>query len=318
MSLSPHIAVLLMSLCSILAGSAQMVSSSTNGVVKQPAMPRVVAPTQRGVVPKEAPRAGSGMVKYKEPRSLYTNTSSPGVYPWKKNITVTVFWVGETPTANNPVPNHKSSWDTAWQENFGGFDDPEPTNRTQDFHRQEFRPRHFIPRQNPFYVALPYNDCISSREHKPEAARVIPWFRRDMVKPGQSVCKGKWLQIFYKGKYCFAQWEDCGPFTTEDWSYVFGSSDPKNTHNRAAGLDISPAVRDYLGVKSGEKVHWRFVDFNRIPKGPWSKFGDNNPFVKRQPSPDEQRRMEQMNRYIKLRNDTLLRNRSNVAAAEKK
>ena len=32
-------------------------------------------------------------------------------YPWKNNIITTVFWVGEQPTKNNPVPNCKSSWD---------------------------------------------------------------------------------------------------------------------------------------------------------------------------------------------------------------
>src|SRR5437763_10150962 len=26
-------------------------------------------------------------------------------YPWKKEIVTTVFWIGEKPTANNPVPN---------------------------------------------------------------------------------------------------------------------------------------------------------------------------------------------------------------------
>ena len=32
-------------------------------------------------------------------------------YPWKKNIVTTVFWVGEQPSGNNPVPNRRSSWD---------------------------------------------------------------------------------------------------------------------------------------------------------------------------------------------------------------
>ena len=32
-------------------------------------------------------------------------------YPWKKNIVTTVFWIGEQPSGNNPVPNRRSSWD---------------------------------------------------------------------------------------------------------------------------------------------------------------------------------------------------------------
>ena len=70
------------------------------------------------------------------------------------------------------------------------------------------------------------------------------------------------------------------PFTTEDWPYVFGDKPPVNTQNKGAGIDISPAVRDYLGITGGTAiVHWRFVEFYRIPRGPWSKYGDNNPFV---------------------------------------
>lgn len=200
--------------------------------------------------------------------------ASPGTYPWRLNITATVFWVGEEPTERNPVANHKSSWDSAWRENFGGFDNPDPVCRTRDF-----RPKTFIPRQNPFYVALPYND-VSRGEHKAEASRVIPWFRREYAGKGQSVCKGRWVQIVYNKRSCFAQWEDCGPFTTEDWPYVFGDKPPVNTQNKGAGIDISPAVRDYLGITGGTAiVHWRFVEFYRIPRGPWSKYGDNNPFV---------------------------------------
>ena len=187
---------------------------------------------------------------------------------------------GEDSTERNPVANHKSSWDSAWRENFGGFDNPDPVCRTVDF-----RPKTFVPRQNPFYVALPYND-VCKGEHKTEASRVIPWFRREYTGKGQSVCKGRWVQIVYNKRSCFAQWEDCGPFTTEDWPYVFGDKPPVNTQNKGAGIDISPAVRDYLGITGGTAVvHWRFVEFYRIPRGPWSKWGDNNPFVNSEVGP---------------------------------
>src|SRR5262249_2734446 len=29
-------------------------------------------------------------------------------YPWKQEIVTTVFWIGENPSGNNPVPNHAS------------------------------------------------------------------------------------------------------------------------------------------------------------------------------------------------------------------
>lgn len=198
-----------------------------------------------------------------------------GAYPWHFDITATWFYIGELPTENNPVPNTASSWDSAWDDNYGGYDDPNPANR--DPHT--FAPKAFTPQLNPFYVALPYND-IQKGGPKPEASRVIPWYHQEKGGKYESVCRGMWVQIYYNGRYCFAQWEDCGPFTTDDWEYVFGGARPRNQANKAAGIDISPAVRDYLGIKGGTAtVHWRFVDFALVPGGPWARFGKDNPFV---------------------------------------
>jgi hypothetical protein len=202
------------------------------------------------------------------------------VYPWKQEITATVFWIGEAPSGRNKTPNHKSSWDQEWQKNFGGYDDPNPANRIG------YRPKAFHPKLNTFYVALPYNDCINHAAHKPEASRVIPWYRRSFTDHGDTVCKGRWVQLHHQGKSCYAQWEDCGPWTTDDWQYVFGNKRPRNTQNKNAGIDVSPAVRDYLGLKSGYRVHWRFVEFANVPRGPWSLYGSNNPFVNPEVNPD--------------------------------
>ena len=38
-------------------------------------------------------------------------------------------------------------------------------------------------------------------------------------------------------------------------------------------MAISPSIRDYLGLRSGQKVHWRFVEVGQIPYGPWKKYG---------------------------------------------
>lgn len=253
--------------------------------------PSVESPARRPIVvyrPSATPssaREKTRGAKYRDPQTV-PQTKVPGAYPWHFGITATVFWIGELPTARNRVPNNRSSWDTAWMENFGGFDTPDPALRTADF-----CPKGFRPRLNPFYIALPYNDCINSSAHKPEAARVIPWFKKEYSAPGTSVCKGKWVQIFYEGNYCFAQWEDCGPFTTEDWPYVFGGKPPRNRSNQGAGIDISPAVRDYLGISGGTaSVHWRFVEFHRVPLGPWAKYGENNPFVNPAARPKSQRK----------------------------
>ena len=202
------------------------------------------------------------------PRTAYTR------YPWKTDIVATVFWIGEAPTENNPTPNHQSSWDTQWAKNYGGFDDPDPIKRNRDYH-----PVSFKPGLNPFYIALPYNDVLNYATTKAEAARIIPWFKERFKKGGKSVLKGQWLAIRYGNRVCYAQWEDCGPWVTDDADYVFGNARPKNASNNGAGIDLSPAVRDYLGLSSGARCDWRFVDLNEIPDGPWRTIGANNQFV---------------------------------------
>ncbi|MDQ2867166.1 MAG: hypothetical protein M3R59_01960 [Verrucomicrobiota bacterium] len=193
-------------------------------------------------------------------------------FPWRPNIVTTVFWIGEKPSANNPVPNRSSSWDKNWTQNYGGFDDPDPA------HRRGYLPARFTPRQNPFYCALPYNDKANTG-HRPEAARVVPWFKDAYQGPAVSTCKGRWIAIRKGDRVVYAQWEDAGPFRTDHWQYVFGNERPKPNLNKGAGLDVSPAVRDYLGLKDTDVTDWRFVDFAEVPRGPWAEYGDNNTFV---------------------------------------
>jgi hypothetical protein len=193
-------------------------------------------------------------------------------YSWRKEIVTTVFWIGEKPSANNPVPNRSSSWDKDWTKNYGGFDDPNPAKRSN------YIPVNFTPRQNPFYCALPYNDKASTG-HRPEAANVVPWFKEAYQGPAVSVCKGHWVAIRKGNKTVYAQWEDAGPFRTDHWQYVFGNERPKPNLNKGAGLDVSPAVRDCLGLNETDVTDWKFVDFSEVPRGPWARFGDNNTFV---------------------------------------
>ena len=192
--------------------------------------------------------------------------------PWKRNIVTTVFWVGEPATLNNPVPNDRSSWDVNWTAGYGGLDLPETWNR------RNYIPVDFIPKQNPFYVALPYNDLING-QFKPEAALIIPWFRQAYSAPGQSVCKDHWVAIRKGSRICYAQWEDCGPFRTDNFEYVFGNERPTPNANAGAGLDVSPAVRDYLGLQGTDVTDWQFVEVRDVPLGPWRSYGDNNPFA---------------------------------------
>lgn len=214
--------------------------------------------------------SGGESINYRVGGQTPPPTKSIGQYAWKNNIVTTTFWIGEQPTQNNPVPNHASSWDGQWSQKYGGYDDPDK--------RSGFLPSGFTPGQNPFYVALPYNDKMV-QGHKPEARDVIPWFNDSYSGPGKSVCKGRWLMIRHKDKVVYAQWEDAGPFRTDHWEYVFGDERPKPNLNKGAGLDVSPAVRDYLGMESTDICDWKFVEFEDVPTGPWSSLGSNNPFV---------------------------------------
>lgn len=213
-----------------------------------------------------------------EPQVFVPTSSKPATrrFPWKTNIVTTVFWIGEQAGGNNPVPNQKSSWDANWTSNYGGFDTPDSSVR------RNYIPVAFIPRQNPFYCALPYND-VTHGQFKPEAPLVIPWFKQEYQaggsQPGRSVCKSRWLAIRKGNRTCYVQWEDCGPFRTDHFQYVFGNERPKPNLNRGAGLDVSPAVRDYLGLAPTDVTDWQFVEVRDVPPGPWRSYGDNNHFV---------------------------------------
>ena len=167
--------------------------------------------------------------------------------PWKTGITATTFWAGEPPTLNDPG-NLASAWDPNWTVTSKG--------------------------QNPFYVALPYND-IAGGHTKPEARSVIPWFKQAFVRDGESVLKNRWIAIRKGSRVCYAQWEDVGPFQVDHWQYVFGNERPRPNVNRDAGIDLSPAVRDYLGMSGMDQCDWKFVEAKEIPQGPW-KYRDNS------------------------------------------
>jgi len=216
----------------------------------------------------------SALLKMEPTVQVQTSGGRPlfgGRYPWKERIVTTVFWIGEGTTARNPVANRSSSWDPNWLGSYGGVDNPT--------RRNGYLPVSFVPGQNPFYCALPYND-VTHGTTKPEASFVIPWFRQAFQQAGHSVCKGRWLAIRWGNRVCYAQWEDCGPFRTDHWQYVFGKERPKPNLNDGAGLDVSPAVRDFLGMNAPRDVcDWKFVDVSEVPPGPWTKLGENNTFV---------------------------------------
>ena len=182
-------------------------------------------------------------------------------YPTHTNITATTFWVGELADSSNGfIANDVSAWDSKWEEHYGGLDDP--NNRIGYF------PASFTPKENPFYFALPYNDFNNAGIRNQNAFTTVYWANEKTWGQNESMCKNVWIQIIKEDKVAFAQWEDVGPFEIDDAQYVFGTGPPLNQINNA-GLDLSPAVRDYLGLTGLDIVSWQFVKFENILDGPW-------------------------------------------------
>lgn len=192
---------------------------------------------------------------------LFTNANA--AYTVHKNITVTIFWVGESSGEENGyIANYASAWDDEWIYSYGGYDSPDS--------RNGYNPNAFKATENPFYFALPYNDFNEEGEIKSDLSSYIPW--ADSTQRGYaSICKNRWIKIIKGEKIAYAQWEDVGPFEEDDKEYVFGESSPLNSINKDAGLDVSPAVRDYLQLEGIDSVTWSFIDEKDVPNGPWKR-----------------------------------------------
>lgn len=190
------------------------------------------------------------------------NTANPLIsLSWHTNITTTIFWIGEpADTSNGFIANSASAWDEDWMANFGGFDNPD--------HRSGYLPAGFTPRENAFYAALPYSDFTLSGKRKSSAAACPN--SNVVVQANSSWCKNSWVAIKHGTKTAYAQWEDVGPFDEDDYAYVFGTAAPRNQRGAKAGLDVSPAVRDYLGLQDVDYSDWAFVAASDVPAtGPW-------------------------------------------------
>lgn len=179
-----------------------------------------------------------------------------------QNIITTYFWIGEPGDSDNGyIANATSAWDEHWQQHYGGVDNPTS--------RRDYQPTAFTPKENPFYAALPYSDVTDSGQRKASATS-CPEYRLLKNKP-YSWCKNSWIAIRHGGKIAYAQWEDVGPFQTNDTAYVFGNTKPRNHVDAKAGLDVSPAVRDYLDLDDVSTCDWAFVHDSNVPTGPWKR-----------------------------------------------
>lgn len=234
---------------------------------------------------------------------------APGgrVYPWHNNIPATTFWVGELFNASLADGSQVcSTYDSQWAYHWSGVDHgkvpadakgcagsivggcdgisgAKGTCSTEPRKGPDYWPTKATPRENPFYLDLPFDDMNDSTGFKTRC-QVIPWAKDDPGHCGDtknSYMKNRWVHLIGpSGRDCYGQIEDAGPSSGSayhDSAYVFGSDDkrPANAKFGGAGADVSPALNGCLGFADldGDQDHirWQFVDRGDVPDGPWTR-----------------------------------------------
>lgn len=226
------------------------------------------------------------------------------VYPWHTNIVSTTFWVGEIfdpqlPDGSQVCSTYDSAWALHWSgisngkagsgsdcegSPVGGCDGaPVKDNpcATEPRTAPDFWPTKVTPRENPFYLDLPFDDMNDSTGFK-SRCQVIPWAKDDPSHCGDtknSYMKNRWVHLVgASGRDCYGQIEDAGPSSGSayhDSAYVFGADDKRPAHKdfNNAGLDVSPALNGCLGFRDldgeNDTVRWQFID--QPPAGPWTR-----------------------------------------------
>jgi hypothetical protein len=212
-------------------------------------------------------------------------------YPWHTRIPSTTFWVGEIHDPNAPDGSQVlSTYDPHWLANYGGCDGVVVDGECRTEPRgpaNGFFPTSMTPRQNPFYLDLPFDDLNDPGAHARRGA-VVPWahdpgWAARLADPNASLMKDRWVQLRRGDRVCYGQIEDAGPAQYDDARYVFGTHDerPLNTRYNGAGLDVSPALNGCLGYAEldgdSDLVDWRFVDDPAVPPGPWTRVVTGRP-----------------------------------------
>ena len=205
------------------------------------------------------------------------------MYPKHTNIISTTFWVGEIFDPNASDGSQViSTYDSGWLAHYGGCDGVVVRSDCQTEQRTAsngYFPTSMTPKQNPFYLDLPFDDVNDPGAFAQRAA-VIPWandpgYAGKATDDSFSYMKNRWVAITKAGRTCYGQIEDAGPGEYNDAAYVFGSGDqrPANSRYNSAGMDVSPALNGCLKFSdlNGEDDHvdWQFVDAADVPAGPW-------------------------------------------------
>jgi hypothetical protein len=254
------------------------------------------------VTPPKGPTAGPTHTRRHTATASATPTPSPtptptpvappppvDPYPWHTNIVSTTFWVGEIFDPNASDGSQViSTYDANWYANYGGCDGAIGNGGCQTQQRTAangYFPVSMTPKQNPFYLDLPFDDVNDSGAYG-RRGQVIPWAAANpgaIRNPDVSFMKNRWVELQKAGRTCFGQIEDAGPGEYNDAAYVFGTNDarPQNSRYGGAGLDVSPALNGCLGFAEldgdSDQVSWRFIDSGQVPSGPWTRLMTTTP-----------------------------------------
>jgi hypothetical protein len=166
-----------------------------------------------------------------------------------------------------------SAWDARWAQHYGGCDGLGPVGvacsaDTAARRGPDWFPTVTVPRENPYYVALPFDDLVpngtTGRERM--AWSQDPGFAGRQGDRTVSFLKNRWVSVSGPAGTCFAQVEDTGP-GAPDPAYVFDAEAPKDYY----GMHLSPALFRCLGFDGTAldgRVDWAFVD--APDQGPWA------------------------------------------------
>lgn len=263
--------------------SATPTPTASSPPSEQPASPETPAPDAgAGAAPGAGSGGGAGGAA---PGGGSGGGSAGGSYPWHHGIVSTTFWVGEIfdPGASDGS-QELSTYDSKWLSSYGGCDGVVVGGGCATEARSAsngFFPTSMTPKENPFYLDLPYDD-INDTTGFAQRDQVIPWagaepYRSHRGDRNYSYLKNRWVQLVRGGAVCYGQIEDAGPGQYHDAAYVFGAGDarPANTRYGGAGMDVSPALTGCLGFPEldgdSAKVDWRFVEASAVPSGPWTR-----------------------------------------------
>ena len=187
----------------------------------------------------------------------------------------TLFWIGAVFDDTIEGQSISSAWNPTWAHDYGGCDGLGPIGRGCHADPRTagagWFPTAVTPKQNPFYVGLPFDDvsdptAFAARGRLPWAGE--PEYAQLLGDRAVSLLKNRWVAVTGPARTCYAQVGDSGPGQVADLAYVLHGA----RHQDPYGINLSPAVFSCAGLDfsaGSGGVDWRFAD--DVPEGPWTR-----------------------------------------------